>query len=150
MSNDSENANPYEAPAAEVAAQGNDPSPPIADRRAVGDLRLIARFQQAIQFVILAQFGLIAYQFFGDAPAFSPIVSLVVSLIGWICMLLLSLRLYSIPVAILFALAMLVTAPLIPLIAVIVLVVVNSKATRVLRQHDIRVGLVGARLADIQ
>jgi hypothetical protein len=36
---------------------------------------------------------------------------------------------------------------LIPLVGLIVLLIVNGKATKILREHGVRVGLMGAKLS---
>jgi hypothetical protein len=64
---------------------------------------------------------------------------LAVGVFGLIFVLMLALQLYSTPVAILFGIG-----TLIPCLGLLVLLIINQKATSVLRKNGLRVGLLGA------
>jgi hypothetical protein len=124
-----------------------------------GDLRTIAVRQKAIMFCILAYFVVaianIAVMASSPPP---PAVRIVPALLSGLLALLtlgvaitaavfvfmLALALYDTGVGILLGIL-----TLIPVVGLIVLLIINSKATNALRQHGIKVGLMGARTSQI-
>jgi hypothetical protein len=112
------------------------------------DLRNIAVRQKAIQFCILG------YLLFGLLTAFRvvpPPLSLITLLgalasiaTGAVFVFMLALALYSTAAGIILGIL-----SLIPVLGLLVLLIVNGKATSVLRQHGIQVGLLGAKSSQI-
>jgi len=132
--------NPYEAP--KSSSQG-----------AVGvlsgkreDLRSVATYQKGIIICIaIYLFSVIAQ--FAVPIEFRLFVSLgvmFVGLIGAVFVFLLAIKVYGTALGILYGILC-----LIPCIGLIVLLIVNSRATNILKQNGIKVGLFGANLADI-
>jgi len=150
--------NPYQAPvAADVGAGAEDPG---SQGVSLEHLRAVARYQKWIQFVILAYFAIVALSFFiqndgqgqvgpgQPAPAQSVILGpivIVIGLTGLVCVFLLGQRLYSTVLAVVLAIG-----AAIPCVGLLFLLIVNSKATKTLKQNNIRVGLLGARMSDIK
>jgi energy-coupling factor transporter transmembrane protein EcfT len=75
-------------------------------------------------------------------PVFT-LVAMVIGLVGLVFVFRLSMRVYSTAVG-----ALLAILTLVPLLGLIVLVMVNGKATKILRQNGHHVGLLGANLAE--
>ncbi len=130
--------NPYQAPATETAVIGiNDGSRE--------SLRKVATYQRGL----LACIGLqivfaIANVVLGDSlpPLLTLIASLAliaVGLAGTVFIFLLAQNVYSTGIAILLTIL-----GLIPCIGLVILVIVNAKATRILRQNGLKVGFLGA------
>jgi len=127
-------------------------SPPI-DAEVVGvrsgnreDLRSVALYQKGILVCILIYLIWIVVRFVVP-PELAMILSagvLVVGIVGTVFVFLLAIKVYSTALGILLGIL-----TLIPCLGLIVLLIVNGKATGVLRQNGIRVGLMGARLSDI-
>lgn len=110
------------------------------------DLRTIAIRQRGIMYCVLAYlFGAIA-QIFIPTPfnALPALVVLAAMITGAVFVFMLAIALYNTGVGI--ALGVLT---LIPLVGLIVLLIVNGKATSILREHGIKVGLMGAKLDQI-
>ncbi len=110
------------------------------------DLRSIAIYQKGILVCILIYLIAVAAQF--AVPRELRLI-LVIGVLGVVIaatvfVFLLSIKVYSTGVGVLLAIL-----TLIPLIGLIVLLVINGKATGVLRRHGISVGLLGARLSDL-
>jgi len=119
-------------------------APPPTGERA--DLRTIATRQRAIMFCILGYIILFVLQF-----AFPPPLRLVVGLAafamqiaGAVFVFMLALALYGTAAGVVLGIL-----TLIPLIGLIVLLIINGKATNLLRAHGIHVGLMGARASEI-
>ena len=113
--------------------------------RTPADLRAIALYQRLAIFSILgyavlflASAGVPAYRFHALSLAG------VVGLFGAVCMFFLALRLFSLPMAILLA-----VLSATPCISLLVLLGINGKATTVLREHGIPVGVFGADLSKL-
>jgi hypothetical protein len=128
--------NPYRAPMSEGAAIG------VVSGRAE-DVRSVAVFQKGVLVCILlylcAGFG----QFLIPAQL-RPLVGLgvlIVILAGATFVFLLAIKVYGTGLGVLFGLL-----TLIPCVGLIVLLIVNGKATNVLRQNGYKVGLLGAKL----
>jgi len=105
-------------------------------------LRSVATYQKGILICILIYIaGIIGIPVIG--PFAAPVVG-VASLVGAVFVFLLAFRIFGGFVG--FVLGVLT---LIPCIGLIALLVVNGKATSVLRQHGIKVGLLGANLSNV-
>ena len=130
---------------------------PRTDARAIGvrtgtlqELYNVARYQRAVLMCLLVQIlGGIASVLI--IPAVSPPVALIlnlglllVGLASTVFVFLLATNVYSTGVGIVCGLL-----ALIPCIGLITLLVINSKATSILRQNGIRVGFLGANLAEL-
>jgi len=117
------------------------PTPLNYGRPQRNDLKEIAKRQRAIQicilFYILAIFG----QFLlpQELRWIVGLVALVVIITATVFVFMLALALYSTGVGVLLGILTLV-----PCIGLIALLIVNGKATNVLRDHGIKVGLLGA------
>jgi hypothetical protein len=105
------------------------------------DLRTIALRQRAIMLCILAYIAAMLLQF-----AFPPevrwvvsVLALAVSITAAVFVFMLALALYGTGTGIVLGILTLV-----PLVGLIVLLIINGKATNTLRRHGIRVGLMGA------
>jgi hypothetical protein len=127
---------------------------PLADCQVVGvksgkheDVRAIAVYQKGILICILIYLlGVIGQ--FGVPPEIRLIfglVPMVAGLVGLVIVFLLSTKVYSTAVGILLAILTLV-----PLLGLLVLLMVNGKATTILRQNGHKVGLLGARLSEFK
>ncbi len=131
---------------------GNPYQPP-PESSAVGvlsgsreDLRSVARFQKGILVCILIYLIAVIGQF-ALPPEIRPLVGLgvlVVGLVGAVFVFLLAIKVYGTALGIVLGILSLV-----PLIGLIVLLIVNGKATGVLKQNGINVGLLGADLSAI-
>jgi hypothetical protein len=131
----------------------NPYQPPTETGPAVGvlsgsreDLRKVATYQKGVLVCLLLQILMIIGQVLapqGVATVVS-IASLLTSLAGSVFVFLLAIRVYGTGMGILFGVLC-----LIPCIGLISLLIVNGKATSVLRQNGIKVGLMGANLADV-
>jgi hypothetical protein len=111
------------------------------------DIRKIATMQRTIMFCILAELfvmvargGAFASGMMGLAMV-TFLLYLAVVIIACVCIFVLAMSLYSPAVGVLLGILALV-----PIIGLIVLLVVNGKATKVLREHGLKVGLMGAKL----
>ncbi|MDB5297180.1 MAG: hypothetical protein JWO31_3163 [Phycisphaerales bacterium] len=110
------------------------------------DLRTIAQRQRALMFCILGYLALVVARFVLP-PSLSILLALAafaVSITAAVFVFMLALSLYSTGVGVLLGIL-----TLIPLVGLIVLLVINSKATGLLRQHGLKVGLLGADPAQI-
>jgi hypothetical protein len=106
------------------------------------DLRTIAMRQKAIMFCILGYLALVVLQFVVP-PEVRLVLALLafgVSVTGAVFVFMLALSLYNTATGIILGIL-----TLIPLVGLIVLLVINGKATNILRQHGIQVGLLGAK-----
>lgn len=117
-------------------------------RRNRENLRNIAMAQKGILFSILAQFLVGGIQFV--VPVHLRLVvllpmALATSIVATVFVFLLATKLYTQGLGILLAILTLV-----PCIGLVVLLIVNGKATAVLKHHGIRVGLLGAYTSDIR
>lgn len=129
------------------------PPPPLAAPTplnyappARNDLREIAKRQRAIMICILIYIIAVIGQFILP-PELRIIVSiaiLAVMVTATVFVFMLAIALYSTGVGIVLGILTMV-----PLVGLIVLLIVNGKATNVLREHGIQVGLMGARLDQI-
>lgn len=101
----------------------------------------IARYQRCIIFAILAYVVVLVVQF-AMPKAMWPLFGLAalpVLLGSVVCVFLLACKLYGAPNGVLLGLL-----SFIPLVGLVVLLRVNAKATQVLKDNGVRVGLLGA------
>ena len=131
--------NPYQSPSAEPQVVG-------VKSGSREDLRSVAKYQKGILVCILIYVIAMIGQFavpdeMGFIIGFGI---LVVGLVGTVFVFLLAIKVYSTGVGVLLGILTLV-----PCIGLIVLLVVNGKATAVLKQNGIKVGLLGANLSQI-
>ncbi|MEM9291036.1 MAG: hypothetical protein AAGD01_05100 [Acidobacteriota bacterium] len=110
------------------------------------DLRDVAMYQKGIIFCILTQlFGAVAQVVLpGEARLLLLIVLLLVSVVSAVLVFLLAIRVYGTAVGLVLGLLALV-----PLLGLLILLIVNRKATGILRQNGIPVGLMGADSSQI-
>ncbi|MDB5329137.1 MAG: hypothetical protein JWP03_288 [Phycisphaerales bacterium] len=110
------------------------------------DLRNIAVRQKAIMYCILGYVALIVGQF-ALPPELRIIVALLamgVSITAAVFVFMLAISVYNTGIGIVLGIL-----TLIPFLGLLVLLVINSKATGILREHGIRVGLMGANSSQI-
>lgn len=107
-------------------------------------LRQVAMQQRAINLCILAEIIIVIAEI--AARGFVPILAMLMSLLyvgvaitGAVFLFMLAMSLYNTGAGIVLGILALV-----PILGLLILLVVNGKATKVLRQHGIRVGLLGA------
>ncbi len=108
------------------------------------ELRQVALYQKAILFCILAYILAIPTQFLlppGLRP-FLLIFVLAVAIAGMVFVFLLALKLYNVGIGVLLGIL-----SLIPLVGLIILLVINGKATSLLQLAGYKVGLLGANLS---
>lgn len=111
------------------------------------DLRSVARYQRTIMLCILGYLCAIPLQFIlpRELVLIVALVVLGAAVTGTVFVFLLSAKVYGTVQGIFFALFTLV-----PCLGLLVLLLINSKATNVLKANGIKVGLLGANPADIQ
>jgi len=129
--------NPYQAPLADVQVVGVKSGKPE-------DVRAVAVCQKGILICLLIQLiGTISQ--FAIPADMRPILLLAllpVSIVGLVFVFRLSTRVYSTGVGILLAIL-----TILPCFGLLVLLIVNGKATTILRQNGHKVGLLGADLS---
>jgi len=105
------------------------------------DLRAIAVRQRAIMYCILGYIVMILGQFLiPPGLRFVPaIIAMAVSIVAAVFVFMLALSLYGTGIGLLLG-----VLTLVPLVGLIVLLIINNKATLILRHHGIKVGLMGA------
>lgn len=113
-------------------------------------LRSVAGFQKGVLFSILGQIVAVIILMAGG-QSLPPMVTILVqglaalsAIAGMVFVLLLALKIYSPVVAVLLAILALA-----PCIGLICLLVINGKATGILKSHGIKVGLLGANISSI-
>ncbi len=111
------------------------------------DLRAIANYQKTILFCILINVGAyIAYFLVTEnLKLFLLLGALAVGVVASIFIFMLAMRVYSTAVGVILGILTLV-----PLIGLIVLLIVNQKATSILNAYGVRVGLLGANSSDLE
>ena len=130
--------NPYQAPQFDDSAVVGVRS----GRRE--DLKSVAMYQKGVLVCILINLIVIFGRFFvpENVQLFMGLLYIPVGLAGTVFIFLLAIKLYSTGLGVLFGLL-----TFIPCIGLIVLLVVNNKATTVLQQNGYKVGLLGAKLS---
>jgi hypothetical protein len=131
--------NPYESPRSEPQVTG-------INSGLREDLRSVAKYQKGILVCILIYLVAVVCQFLlpDQLRIFLGLGVLLVGLVGTVFVFLLAVKVYSPGVGILLGIL-----TLIPCVGLIALLVVNGKATNVLTQNGIKVGLLGANLSEI-
>jgi hypothetical protein len=131
--------NPYESPRAEAPVVGV-----LTGRRE--DLRSVAQYQKGILVCILIYLVAVFCQFLipPEFRLFLALGVLVIGLVGTVFVFLLAMKVYGAALGVFLGIL-----TLIPCVGLIVLLVVNGKATSVLKQNGIRVGLLGADLSQV-
>ena len=131
--------NPYQSPTTESQVIGV-----LSGQR--DDLRSVAQYQKGILVCILIHLIAVICQL--TLPAEIRLVLglgvLLVGLVGTVFVFLLAMKVYGSAVGVLLGIL-----ALLPCIGLIVLLAVNGKATRILKQNGIKVGLLGANLSEI-
>ena len=136
-------SNPYQPPV----------TPPSPDSGRRGDLRLIALAQKNVLYVILVRLILIPVYLGlaigmqnqpGVAQPIIGVIDIVVAIVALIVIYQLAARVYSPVLGIVFA-----VTQCIPCVGLIMLLVVNGKATSLLQAEGIRVGLMGADMSQL-
>lgn len=107
------------------------------------DVQSVALYQRGVMVCILLYLLAVGAQIVtpADFRVFLAIGALLVVLSGAVFVFLLAIKVYGAGLGVLLGLL-----TLIPCLGLIVLLVVNSKATKVLRQNGYTVGLLGGRL----
>lgn len=134
--------NPYQSPEA-----SSSPARAVGVRSGSReDVRAVALYQKGIVVCILAYLVCLGLALAGFAILQNvvPWVALVAVLVGAVLVVLLAIRVYGVGLGIVLGLLTLV-----PLLGLLILLMVNGKATRVLRDNGARVGLFGADLSTI-
>jgi hypothetical protein len=110
------------------------------------DLRQIAVRQRAIMYCILAELAMIALQIALPSPLnLLAVLGLVAAAItAAVFAFMLSMAIYSTAVGIIMGIL-----SLIPYLGLLFLLIINGRATGILRAHNIKVGLMGADLRQI-
>jgi hypothetical protein len=110
------------------------------------DLKSVASYQKVILLCILAYLALVGIQFVlpPDSRPMLMLVAIPLGLIATVFVFLLATKVYSTGMGIVLA-----VLTLIPCIGLIALLIINGKATAVLKKHGIEVGLLGANVSDI-
>lgn len=116
------------------------------DRRSRADLREIAGRQRGIIMCILAYFVLGGGQFAvpEDVRMFVLIPLIPVVITAAVFVILLAVKLYGTGSGVVYGILTLV-----PLVGLIVLLIINQKATKILTDNGVRVGLLGANSSDL-
>jgi hypothetical protein len=110
------------------------------------DLRTIARFQKGILVCILIYLIAVIAQFAlpPELRIFMAVGVMIFALAGAVFVFLLAIKVYGVGLGILLG-----VLSMAPCLGLIVLLLVNGKATNVLRQNGIKVGLMGANISSI-
>jgi hypothetical protein len=105
------------------------------------DLRYIATRQRGLILCILANVTCLVLQFvLPDLSVLFAVAGFAASVTGMVFVFMLAIRIYNTGLGIVLGIL-----TLIPLLGLIVLLVVNGKATKILRENNIRVGILGAK-----
>lgn len=128
--------NPYSPPVSQPVASGDDAT----------HLRAVARYQKNVLLCILANVGNIVLAMALPKALMAVVVlgSLAVWVASVVCIVFLAKTVYNLAFAIFCALCSFV-----PLLGLVMLVVVNGRATRILRKAGLKVGLLGVDLVKL-
>ena len=129
---------------------------------------MIAIYQKALIFCILANIGCIVGVYFGpiEIRLVLLIVSMLVGITGTVFVFLMATKAYSVGVGVVLALMTFLPGVLpyilvalgvfhpvmgfLPLLGIVMLLVINQRATGIMQDHGIHVGLLGARMSDLE
>jgi hypothetical protein len=139
------NENPYQSPMADLG-----PAVGVLSGKQA-DVRAVALYQKGVLVCILLYFccilGQIAAQFV--LPPSTAILFglgvIVAGLAGLVFVFLMATKVYGVGIGIAMG-----VLTLMPCLGLIVLLLVNGKATKVLQQNGFRVGLLGANLSEVE
>lgn len=131
------NENPYQSPLADIRAVGV-----LSGKQE--DLRAVALYQKGILVCILVQLLAVIGQLAVPAEMriLVALVALATGLVGLVFVFLLATKVYGIGAGVILG-----VLTFIPCIGLIVLLIINGKATSILRQNGHKVGLLGADLS---
>lgn len=108
------------------------------------DLRKVAMQQRSIMYCILTEIAVLVAQF--AVHSSMPVLGLLLSFIylgiavtGAVFLFMLAISIYNVALGVVLGILSLV-----PLLGLLILLMVNGKATKLLRSHGTRVGLLGA------
>lgn len=123
-----------------------DDEPAEGKRLSRSDLRAVAGYQKAIIICILIYLALIPVQFAipEEARVFLGLFLIPLGLTATVFVFLLATKIYSPVLGVILGLLTLV-----PCVGLIVLLIINARATALLKSRGIYVGLLGARTSDI-
>jgi hypothetical protein len=115
-------------------------------RKSRAELRSIAGTQKALLVCLLFYLcGLVACAVMGKSfPAIAGLGFMFAALLASVSVFILAIKLYGTGLGVVLGIL-----TLIPCIGLVMLVIVNGKATTILKQHGLKVGLLGADLAAI-
>lgn len=136
--------NPYASPTADSGPPGQPPGPGPFPPGLREDLKAVATYQRYVLWCLLLQIivygaGVAALRS-GVIPLFVFQISLgLVGLAGVVSAILLGIRVYGVVLGILFGLF-----AFFPCIGLLILLLMNQRATSYLQQHGIVVGFMGA------
>lgn len=143
------NVNPYQSPQAPIQQK-----PPVISgvlSGSIEDLRSVAVYQKIILICIFIYLVAVGFNFVFRIVNPMPVLEVVTMLIGLatsvvacVFVFMLSIKVYGTVQGVVFGIL-----TLIPCVGLIVLLVVNGKATAILRQNGYKVGLLGANLSKI-
>ncbi len=105
------------------------------------DLRSVAKYQRGIMLCILGYFVAVICQF-ALPPSLRLVLAvgvLILGIAGTVFVFMLAMKVYSTAQGVLLGILTLV-----PCVGLVVLLMVNGKATKVLRQNGVKVGILGA------
>jgi len=110
------------------------------------ELRKVAQYQKGVLFCILFQILAVIGQFIvpPQLAVFFGLSVFLVGIAGMVFVFLLAINVYSTGTGILLGIL-----TLFPIVGLIVLLVVNGKATGILKENGIRVGLLGANMSQV-
>ena len=131
--------NPYQSPLSDL-----EPATGVLSGRPE-DVRAVAVYQKGILVCILVNILAVIGQFVLPASfGFVPTTGIIgAGLVGVVLVFLLAVKVYGVLIGVLLGLL-----TFLPCLGLLVLLIVNSKATAVLRQNGHRVGLLGANLSE--
>jgi hypothetical protein len=131
--------NPYQSPSSAGSAVGV-----LSGKRE--DLKNVAKYQKGILVCILIYLIAVLSSLLlpADIRQFVGFGVILVGLVGTVFVFLLAMKVYGIPIGILLGILAMV-----PCVGLIVLLMINGKATSVLKQNGIKVGFMGANLAEL-
>ena len=134
--------NPYEAP--QIPSSAPSAIGVISGNRE--DLRSVAKYQKGILVCILVYLIAVIGQFVlpAEIRGLVGIPVLIAGIVGAVFVFLLAIKVYGTGLGIVLGIL-----SLIPCIGLIVLLIVNGKATNVLKKNGIKVGLLGADLSSV-
>lgn len=120
------------------------PVPPTLNYMQAGPdrtyVRLLATQQRNIMLCILVYLAAVVSQFLLPVPMrpILGVLGLAVVIFAMVCVFRLATRIYGTAIGVTYGIL-----TLIPLVGLIILLIVNGKATAILREHGLKVGLLG-------